>query len=120
MPALEIAGHHKKEHCMKNTIKIFIGIAIIAIIGFSVIACGGGGRLSGTYTDEKGTMSYTFSGNKVTAEMFGQKGEATYELKDGKFTMFMPDGRTESYDYTLEGNTLTFNWYGQNIVLTKK
>jgi len=105
---------------MKNTIKIIFSIAVLAIIGFHVVACSGSDRLSGTYTDEKGTMSYTFSGKKVTAEMFGQKGEATYELKDGKFTMTMPDGRTESYNYTLEGNTFTFDWFGQKIVLTKK
>ena len=103
---------------MKN--KKLIGIiALIAIAGFVIIACGGGG-LSGTYVSADGGISYTFSGNKVTAEMLGQKGEATYQLKDGKFIMTSKDGRTETYNYTLEGNVFTFEWYGTKIALTKK
>jgi len=103
---------------MKN--KKLIGIiALIAIAGLTIIACGGG-SLSGTYVSDDGSMSYTFSGKKVTAEMFGQKGEATYELKDGKFIMTAADGRTETYNYTLEGNKFTFDWYGTKITLTKK
>jgi len=113
---------------MKNTLNVskirIIGIiALAAIIGFTVIACGGGsgggGKLSGTYASDDGSMVYTFSGKKVTAEAFGQKGEATYELKDGNFNMIM-DGKTESYPYKLEGNKFTFDWYGMEIVLTKK
>jgi len=108
---------------MKNKIKLIAIFAFVVVIGFTMAACGGGGaggQLSGTYTTDDGSISYTFSGKKVVAEAFGQKGEATYELKGGKFIMTSPDGRTESYDYTLSGNTLSFDWYGIPIVLNKK
>ena len=104
---------------MKNIFKFFGIIVLVTIIGFVAVACGGGGKLSGTYSSKDGSMSYTFSGNKVVAEAFGQKMEGTYELKDGKFSI-TKDGKTESYNYTLEGNTLTYTWHGTKISLTKK
>jgi len=107
---------------MKNTIKLIAIFAFVVVIGFTMAACAGGGAggLSGTYATDDGSMSYTFSGKKVTAEAFGQKGDGTYELKDGKFVITLADGKSESYDYTLEGNTLTFDWYGMKIILNKK
>jgi len=101
---------------MKKTKLIGI-IAMIAIIGLLITACGGG--LSGTYASDDGSISYSFSGNKVTAEAFGQKVEATYQLKDGNLVMTR-DGKTESYPYTLEGKTLTLDWFGRKIALNKK
>jgi len=32
---------HKKEFFMKSFIKIFVIIAVVAVIGFSVVGCGG-------------------------------------------------------------------------------
>ena len=105
---------------MKTKIRVLGIIAIIAIIGFALTACSGGGKLSGTYASDDGSISYTFSGKKVVAEGFGQKSEATFELKDGKLVMTSAEGKTESYPYKLEGNTLTLDWYGMEISLTKK
>jgi hypothetical protein len=105
---------------MKNTTKLIGFIALVAVIGLTFVSCGGGGKLSGTYSTDDGSMSYTFSGKKVTAEAFGQKGEGTYELKDGRFIITMADGKSESYDYKLEGNTLSFDWYGIEVILIKK
>jgi hypothetical protein len=104
---------------MKN--KKLIGfILMIAIMGLVIIACGGGGGLSGTFATDDGMISYTFTGNKLTAEALGQKSEATYQLKDGKLIMTSADGKTEAYPYTLSGNTLTLDWHGMEIVLNKK
>jgi hypothetical protein len=107
---------------MKHTIKLLAIIALVAIIGLTIAACsgGGGGKLSGTYSTSDGSMSYTFSGKKVTAEALGEKRGGTYELKDGKIIISSPDGKTETYGYKLEGNTLTLDWYGIEIPLTKK
>ena len=80
----------------------------------------GSDKLSGTYVSSDGRISYTFSGKNLTAEAFGQKSEATFELKDGKLVMTSADGKVESYDYTLEGDTFTYDWNGMKIVLTKK
>jgi hypothetical protein len=104
---------------MKNTIRLIGLAALVAVIGLILAACGGGGSLSGKYSTDDDSMSYTFSGKKVTAEAFGQKGEGTYELKDGKI-IITSDGKTETYDYKLEGNTLTLDWYGIKIPLIKK
>ena len=53
---------------MKNTIKLFFIIAIAAIVGFSMIACGGGGdsydsALNGTWTDVNGDGFRMNNGN---------------------------------------------------------
>jgi hypothetical protein len=101
---------------MKNKTKVII--AVIAIIGLTIAACGGGGGLSGTYSNE--FMSFTFSGNKLTVEAFGQKEEGTYQIKGGKLITTSKDGETETYDYTLTGNVLTMSMGGFEYTLTKK
>ena len=104
---------------MKNTIKLFGFIALVAIIGLAMAACGGD-RLSGTYADDTGIISFTFSGNKLTVEAFGQKAEGTYKTSDGKLITTSPDGKTETYEYILDGNNLTINQHGMKYTLTKK
>jgi hypothetical protein len=101
-----------------------LAIALVAVIGFTVIACnkggssgsGGGGKLSGTYVNEEG-YAYVFSGNKLSLEVDGVKvNEATFETKDGKIITKTGDGGSAELEYTLQGNTLTVN----GVVFTKK
>jgi hypothetical protein len=123
---------------MKNTIKLFVIIALITIIGLSMIGCGGkggGGGGSGkipdgTYVGEAmgQPISYTFSGKTMKSEMFGAVGEYTFETRSETFEV---DGKkhtvwflvtTDEYGnksdnaYRLEGKTLTLG----NYELTKK
>ena len=108
---------------MKNTIKILGIIALAAVIGFTVVSCsggGGGGKISGTYVDEDGEASFTFSGSKLTTEMWGQKGEGTFQVKDGKLILTSKEGKTETWDYKLDGNKLTLNMMGLEFDLFKK
>jgi major membrane immunogen (membrane-anchored lipoprotein) len=94
--------------------KFALTLFIVLCSLFICMACsksgggsGGGGKLSGTYVNEAMQTSYTFSGNKVTLEMMGEKMEFTYETKDGKLIANSADfGKTEDA-YTLKGNTLT-------------
>ena len=119
----KLSADIKRKGCfMKNLVKIFGFIAIVAIIGFTVIACGGGGgsKLSGVYSDEKGTMTFTFSGNKLTSEAFGQKGEGTYKIEGDKLLTTGPDGKTETWDIKIEGDTITMGQSGFNFTLKKK
>jgi len=103
------------------SLRLIAIIALTAIIGFTVIACGGGGsKLSGVYSDEKGTMTFTFSGNKLTSEAFGQKGEGTYKIEGDKLLATGPDGKTETWDFKIEGDTITMGQSGFNFTLKKK
>jgi DNA-binding beta-propeller fold protein YncE len=108
---------------MKNAIKNIFGIiALAAAIAFGGVACdsGGGTKLSGTYVGEMG-MTYTFSGKKVTVTFMGEKEEATYEIKDGKYYVTDPaDGKVTEYTFTLEGDKLTLVNGREKLVLTKK
>ena len=109
---------------MKNTIKLFGIIALVAVIGFTVIACnkggsssgGGGGRLSGTYVNDMG-VSYTFSGNKISIALNGETmSEVTYEIKDGKIFTTSEDGdATGEITYSLKGNELTIIPIGSSV-----
>jgi hypothetical protein len=72
---------------MKNTIKVFGIIALVAIIGFSMTACdddpgGGNGNGEKTYGD----FTYTVSGNSVTITFYnGSGGSVTIPAEiDGK------------------------------------
>jgi hypothetical protein len=117
---------------MKNTIKNIFGIiALAAAVGFVVVACDksessdtaatdtASGQLSGTYVDEGGEVSYTFSGNKMTMSHGGHDHEYTFEVKEGKLIVTTEHGATES-DFSLEGDKLTLVTEGETLVLTKK
>jgi len=87
---------------MKNTIKVLGIIAVIAIIGFSVVACsdnsggnnggntggnntGSGKQLSGTYYN--GLESVAFSGNNFTYYALGIEGaRGTYTVNGNVVT----------------------------------
>jgi hypothetical protein len=106
---------------MKNAIKLFRIIALVAVIGFAVAACKGGGdsksgALNGTYEGGPLGLSLTFSGNKVTFALGDYKVEGTYAIKDGKITITTEDGETKELEYSLEGDKLTID----GDTLTKK
>jgi hypothetical protein len=75
---------------MKNIVKLFGIIALVAVMGLTVIACskgggsGGGGKLSETYANAEYGISYTFSGNKMVMEAGGSKYKFIYEIKGDK------------------------------------
>jgi len=98
---------------MKNKKPRFGVIAIAAII-FTLAACGGG-KPNGTYTDDDGNVSITFSGKKFTLDDYGQKIEGIYKIKDGQIHLTFGD-QEEALKYSLEGNTLTLD----DEVFTKK
>jgi predicted amidohydrolase len=116
------------------TIQRIVGIvAIIAIIGLTVIACNkggssggssGGSKISnGTYVDDSGKISCTFSGNKLIMDAYGRKAEGTYQIKDGNLLSTAADGETTTTPYELEGDKLTLYLQGpgtKGTVLTKK
>ncbi|MCL2186995.1 MAG: hypothetical protein FWB86_14275 [Treponema sp.] len=102
---------------MKNLFKVVGIIALVAIMGFAVVACSGkngggsgsGGIPNGTYSTEGGEMSLVFKGNTITW-MAGTQAfaESTYEIKDGKI-YYKDNGRDTWTDYKLEGKNLTFD-----------
>ena len=58
---------------------------------FVLAACGA--KLDGTYTDQMGIVSYTFTPDgKVTSETMGIKFEQKYELDGNKVKIVMPTG----------------------------
>jgi len=71
---------------MKNVLKAFGVIALVAIIGFSMAACGGdddgGGPQTATYTGKSGNNTYTLKITENTARYAAQIGDA-YELTLG-------------------------------------
>ena len=104
---------------MKNIIKILGIIALVATIGFTVAACGGGGskgeggsgsgggKLNGTFEYE-GTIR-TFSGNKFTFQSGDYKTEGTFEISGDELTLTRSDGDVTKLKYTLDGKTLTLD-----------
>lgn len=72
------------------------------------IACGGGGggKLSGSYKSDIADMTYTFSGNKVTASSGGKvMAEGTFSTSGGELTMNV-GGDDVKFKYSLEGKKL--------------
>jgi len=110
-----------KNEKQKAMLRIVGIIALIAVIGFVFAACGGGGKLSGSYSlTGGGDLTYTFSGNKLTMESIGKVlGEGTFSTKGGKLTMSI-DGNEQTLDYTLEGKNLILSAGGQKLTFTKK
>ena len=105
---------------MKNTVKLIGIIAFVAVIGFTMVACGGG--LSGSYSlTGGGDLTYNFlSGGKMSMESGGKVlGEGTYTAKSGKLTMTF-DGAEQTIDYALDGKDLILGPVGQQLKFTKK
>ncbi|MCL2802310.1 MAG: hypothetical protein FWD28_11200 [Treponema sp.] len=102
---------------MKNTVKIIGIIALIAVIGLTA-ACGGGGKLSGTF--EYNNAIRTFSGNNYTFQLGDYKVEGTFEISGDELIMTASDGDVTKLKYTLEGNTLSLNAGAGAQIWTKK
>ena len=113
---------------MKNTIKILAIIALVAVIGFSMAACGGGGggKLSGAY--ESDGTTFTFTGNKVTNSFKGEVlGEGLFSTSGDELIFYHEEDGERVEDskfiYSLEGDKLTLSIPGhpeQALVFTKK
>jgi len=108
---------------MKNTIKFLGIIAFVAIIGFSMAACGddsgggggggGSGGLSGTTwncTTPGVTATLTFtSSSRVKLEYYGQTDNGTYTFNGSSGTINWDDGERDTF--TVNGNSLTMGQY---------
>jgi hypothetical protein len=96
-----------KERVMKNTIKFLGIIAFVAVIGFSMATCGGGGgKLSGTYEmDEYPGITRTFSGNKYIFESSGGKSEGTFTVSGDELTITQ-DGDVTVFKFKIDGKKL--------------
>jgi len=104
---------------MKNTVKLIGIIAFVAVIGFTMVACGGG--LSGSYSmTGGGDLTYTFGPKgKITAESGGKVfGEGTFTTKSGKLTI-SGMGSEQTMDYTLNGKELTLSSGGYDLKFIK-
>ena len=103
--------------------KKLLAISLIGVI-LLLAGCGGGagGGLSGTYVDESGTMSFTFSGNKVAMDFDGYEINGKFEAKGGILKIFDVEDEedaaliTGETEYTLAGNVLTID----GVEFTKK
>jgi hypothetical protein len=113
---------------MKNNFKILGIIALVAVIGFSMIACnngstGGGGKtntgnenpsgnnstISGTYITQGGLGAITFTGSNFSMKVFGM------EAARGTFTV---SGNTITCKITWSSPELGSNKPGDTEILT--
>jgi len=94
-----------KENVMKNTFKMAGIIALIAIIGLAT-ACGGGGKLSGSFEmDDRPGYFRTFAGDKYTFEGPGFKSEGTFAISGDELTV-TSGGDVTVFKFKLSGNKL--------------
>jgi len=103
---------------MKNLVRLIGIVALVAIIGLTIIACGGGGKLSGTY--EYNGAIRTFTGSNFTFQAGSYKVEGTFTTSGDELILNRADGDVQKFKYTLEGNTLTLDAGGGKQVWTKK
>jgi hypothetical protein len=104
------ARHGKKGFSMKNTIKLFGIIAVVAVIGLSFAACGdgaGGGGGGGTTATVSGT--YTATTEEDTASL---------TFKSGGAVDFVGPDSTETGTYTVSGSTITMTFGGEKLTAT--
>jgi hypothetical protein len=104
---------------MKNFVKFFGIIAIVAIIGFTMVACGGGGggKLSGTYVGDGTGIILTFSGKKINMKTGGYDMDGTFSTKGDEITVSWDGtGKSQTEKFTLEGDK--FTWISQGISAT--
>jgi hypothetical protein len=107
---------------MKNTIKVLGIIAIVTVIGFTMVACdnnqdaGGKDALDGTRwsaTYESKNIVLTFNSPNFTMTVAEQTANGTYTISGSNVTLIVPEamggGSTRG---TLSGNTLDFRGVG--------
>jgi hypothetical protein len=76
---------------MKNMIKLFVIVVLVAVIGFSMMECSGSNPFLGTWfgTVEGREVELTFASNKtVTSMVYNDKEEFTYTYKGTIATIF--------------------------------
>ena len=81
---------------MKNTLRVFGIIALVAVIGFSIAACGDDSTdgnkspFEGTWVEYDAsygrTFEYTFTGNKFSYLVRYDDGTSYYEIQNATFT----------------------------------
>jgi hypothetical protein len=106
---------------MKNTIKLLGIIALVAVIGFSMVGCSG---LSGTYENENGSISIAFTSfGKCTWNERGSFFNGTYEKTSTGYQLKIMGGGmvpNQAFNATRVGNALTIPVYGREQRFTKK
>jgi hypothetical protein len=88
-------------------------IAIVVIMSFVFIGCGGNGGLSGTWesTSSYVDMTWTFTGNKLVQETMGVKVTTPYKIKGNAIAMVY-EGTEVEFEYVIDGDILTINMMG--------
>jgi hypothetical protein len=114
----------RKEYSMKNLFRLFGLIALIAVIGFSMAACGGdddgGGSNTATYTGKSGGTTYTLKITENTTRYTAQSGDAYVltagsntskgmvdSFENGVFTLIPSNAPTSSFTVTVSGSSIT-------------
>ena len=98
----------KNKNTKGNSLRLVGIIALIAVIGFTVVACGkgGGSKLSGTYeSDEYAGITRTFSGSKYIYESSGGKSEGTFTISGDELTITQ-DSDSTVFKFKVEGKKL--------------
>ena len=96
---------------MKNLFRMIGIIALVAVIGFGMFSCGGGGSgkiPNGKYVKGTSETYWEFSGNKATYHAhadFIEKGTYTID-KDDLFNFIKEDGTIEKKLFGIEGKEL--------------
>jgi len=99
---------------MKNLIKLFGIIAIVAIIGLSIAACGDDNPFIGKWSGQGLTVTCT---------------ETTWSTSNGLSGTYTPNGNTADFvqsgggifgTATVSGDTMTVKGTGGNYTLTKQ
>lgn len=102
--------------------KSIFTLAIICTL-FLVTACGSSNPLVGTWKYETSSnYIYTFNDDKTCSyEAYGNKRECTYEDDGTKVTiLYNGDTASSTYEYTIEGNTLTIkDSFGNDVKYVK-
>ena len=111
---------------MKKAIALILIIAALSALVLSLTSCKGGGakeknaddpgRLSGTYDDEIGLISYIFNKDEVTMNLLGTPFNGTYKIEGDEIIMTML-GEDTSYSFERISDTV-IKIDGQNY--TKK
>lgn len=105
---------------MKRTLCIILAVMLLAV---SLCACGGSngivGSWSGSVEGISVTMSFEDDGTGVISALGGLASEEfTYTVEGSKLNVTTGD-ETDTYDYAIDGDTLTLTSDGETLTLTK-
>lgn len=101
---------------MKKIISMIMVCVLLVGMLFTLASCA---KLSGTYEDESGLVSYTFKGKNFSAEALGVEIEGTYKIKGDEITFtyeLMGEEVEETVSFEKDGNTIKIG----GVELTKK